>query len=517
MTAIEAAEAALRREVDFNARTLDQLATAVAIFGPDQRLQLLQRRLSRAVRSRRRLPRFEARTRVPCSTGCAPRRKLPEQADFRTWRADLLSAYRSLEAREQWWHLPDGQTLRVIANPNPQGGMTWIYENVTERLDLESRYNSLIQRPGRDPRSSLRGRRACSGRTAGSACTIPSFAAIWGLAARAPRQASRTSPRSSRHAGGRATTRPMWTRFTASVAGVDETRADVSGRMDRSRRPRHRLCHRAAPRRPDHGDLRRRHRHGARSSGPSSTGTKRSKPPPASRTPSSTTSPTSCARRSPTSSASPSSSPMPRIGPLNDKQREYIGYIMSSSDGAARHRQRHPRSCHHRRRHHGARPRRGRYRRDGRRRHRGAPGPPQGGAQSASRQHIAADIGSLRRRRQARPPDPRSTCSPTPSLLAARAAGSRVSARRGGDFIEFTVEDEGAGIPRDFIAYRLRPLRQPHPRRRARRRRPRPRRSSRASSACMAAPSRSQSEEGQRLDASPSACPCARLAAAAAE
>jgi hypothetical protein len=28
-----------------------------------------------------------------------------------------------MEAREQWWHLPDGQTLRVIANPNPQGGM----------------------------------------------------------------------------------------------------------------------------------------------------------------------------------------------------------------------------------------------------------------------------------------------------------------------------------------------------------------------------------------------------------
>ena len=42
-----------------------------------------------------------------------------------------------METAETTWHLPDGQTLRVIANPNPQGGMTWVYENVTERLDLE--------------------------------------------------------------------------------------------------------------------------------------------------------------------------------------------------------------------------------------------------------------------------------------------------------------------------------------------------------------------------------------------
>ena len=39
VTAVERAEAALRREVDFNARTLDHLATAVAIFGADRRLK----------------------------------------------------------------------------------------------------------------------------------------------------------------------------------------------------------------------------------------------------------------------------------------------------------------------------------------------------------------------------------------------------------------------------------------------------------------------------------------------
>ena len=75
-------------------------------------------------------------------------RKLPEQADYRVWRNKMLESYQSLEARESWWHLPDGRTLRVIANPHPQGGVTYIYENFTERLDLESRYNALTRVQG---------------------------------------------------------------------------------------------------------------------------------------------------------------------------------------------------------------------------------------------------------------------------------------------------------------------------------------------------------------------------------
>ena len=60
--------------------------------------------------------------------------------------------------------------------------------------------------------------------------------------------------------------------------------------------------------------------------------TRRWKPPTRSRSISSTTSPTSCARRSPTSSASRISSASPSTGPLNDKQREYLGYINTSTN-----------------------------------------------------------------------------------------------------------------------------------------------------------------------------------------
>src|SRR5690606_2676443 len=70
-------------------------------------------------------------------------RQLPEQADFRAWKAQLHEAYRTPEAREHWWYLPGGRTLRVVTTPNPEGGVTYIYDDVTERLELASRVNAL--------------------------------------------------------------------------------------------------------------------------------------------------------------------------------------------------------------------------------------------------------------------------------------------------------------------------------------------------------------------------------------
>ena len=62
-------------------------------------------------------------------------RKLPEQADFRAWKADVLcTATSSVEPQETWWHLPDRRTLRVVINPNPQGGVTYLFDDVSERF-----------------------------------------------------------------------------------------------------------------------------------------------------------------------------------------------------------------------------------------------------------------------------------------------------------------------------------------------------------------------------------------------
>ena len=77
-------------------------------------------------------------------------RKLPEQSNYRDWRSKHLAAYLSAAPREDLWHLPDGRTLRVVAVPNSDGGMSYIYENVTEQISLESRLAALSHAAGRD-------------------------------------------------------------------------------------------------------------------------------------------------------------------------------------------------------------------------------------------------------------------------------------------------------------------------------------------------------------------------------
>src|SRR5262249_7068712 len=74
--------------------------------------------------------------------------RLPEQRDFKEWKTQLHVAYRASQAQAQVWHLPDGRTLRVVATPHEEGGVTYLFNDVTERLDLERRYDALIHVQG---------------------------------------------------------------------------------------------------------------------------------------------------------------------------------------------------------------------------------------------------------------------------------------------------------------------------------------------------------------------------------
>ncbi|MCJ2036748.1 sensor histidine kinase [Methylobacterium sp. J-068] len=141
---LESVRADLQRQMDANVRTLDQLPTAVAMFDARQRLifhnaayrQLWD--LDQAFLDGRPLD-GEILDRLRAA------RKLPEQADFKSWKADVLGAYRAVEASEAWWYLPDGRSLRVVADPNPQGGLTYLFDDVSENMKLESRYNALMR------------------------------------------------------------------------------------------------------------------------------------------------------------------------------------------------------------------------------------------------------------------------------------------------------------------------------------------------------------------------------------
>ncbi|KLK94093.1 histidine kinase [Microvirga vignae] len=144
---LEAVRTDLQRQMDAHVRTLDQLPTAVAIFDGSQTLIFSNAAYQRlwgldAAFLSSRPTDSEVLDRLRTA------RKLPEQADFRAWKADFLNGYHSVEQQETWWHLPDRRTLRVVINPNPQGGVTYLFDDVSERFELASQVNSLTQVQG---------------------------------------------------------------------------------------------------------------------------------------------------------------------------------------------------------------------------------------------------------------------------------------------------------------------------------------------------------------------------------
>ncbi|MFZ0608747.1 MAG: PAS-domain containing protein [Xanthobacteraceae bacterium] len=147
VTEVEALRAALVRLADAHRRTLDQLQTGVAMFGPDHRLTFY----NAAYRALWDLDSGfldQGPTDSAVIEALRAARKLPEEQDFRQWKGQLHETYRAVEAKEHIWHLPGGRTLRVVTTPNPDGGVTYLFHDVTERLDLERRFQELIRVQG---------------------------------------------------------------------------------------------------------------------------------------------------------------------------------------------------------------------------------------------------------------------------------------------------------------------------------------------------------------------------------
>ncbi|MDF2995136.1 MAG: hypothetical protein K0R27_773 [Xanthobacteraceae bacterium] len=143
-TETEAVRAELAAVIGAHRRTLDHLSTAVAIFDRDRRLAFHNAAYASLFELD---PAFldDRPTDGAVLDRLRAARRLPEQADFRAWRDELHEAYRAIEPREHWWHLPGGRSLRVVTAPNPEGGVTYLADEVTERLALESRYNALTR------------------------------------------------------------------------------------------------------------------------------------------------------------------------------------------------------------------------------------------------------------------------------------------------------------------------------------------------------------------------------------
>ncbi len=226
---VEAVSEKLRKLTESNARTLDQLATGIAVFGKDSRF-LFHNAAFRTIWGLSAEWLSSAPDEGAVLDQLRADRKLPEQSNYRDWRARHLAAYQSSEAVEDLWHLPDGRTLRVVALPNSDGGMTYIYENVTQEIMLESRLTALSQLQG-ETLDHLFEAVAVFGTDGRLRLFNPVFANIWRL--------SPTYLRSEPHiseiiAECRAihTDRTAWDEIGVAVTDIDHDE-DVTGRMER--------------------------------------------------------------------------------------------------------------------------------------------------------------------------------------------------------------------------------------------------------------------------------------------
>jgi signal transduction histidine kinase len=228
-TEAAAMRAELDRMIEAHRRVLDQLATGVAIFNVDRKLIFY----NIAFRS---LFELDAAflEQTPTDATVLDRlraaRKLPEEQDFRQWKQQLYEAYLATEPKEHMWHLPDGRTLRVVTTPNPEGGVTYLYDDVTEGLELHRRYDALIK-VQRETLDHLAEAVAVFGSDGRVRLHNPAFRRMWKLGAEAldqrPHVEQVTAWCQALHDDG-----AVWRSLRAAVTAIDE-REPISARIER--------------------------------------------------------------------------------------------------------------------------------------------------------------------------------------------------------------------------------------------------------------------------------------------
>ncbi len=183
VAALETAQGELERQIASYDRTLDRVATAVAIFNSEQQLSFFNEAYTKLWG----LDATWLKTRPPDSAILDRLRelgRLPEVVNYKEWKAKLLSTYHTGNGHEDLWHLRDGRMLHVMSEQRPDGGVTYLYADETERFALESRFKTLISVQG-ETLNSLKEGVAVFATNGRLQLFNVSFCAIWKLQRRA--------------------------------------------------------------------------------------------------------------------------------------------------------------------------------------------------------------------------------------------------------------------------------------------------------------------------------------------
>ena len=210
---------------------LDRLATAVAIFDRGKRLDF-HNAAYRQIWSLDSAFLDQKPTDGEILDHLRNRRLLPEQADFRAWKAQLLSTYQAMETVESVWHLPDGRALRVAASPNAEGGVTYLYDDNTQSFALATQVNALTRLQG-ETLDAVKEGVAVFGADGRLRLVNGAFARIWGVAA--PDASERPHfDEVSRDCLPLVADPSRWESLRGAALGLVEQRRPVSERIERT-------------------------------------------------------------------------------------------------------------------------------------------------------------------------------------------------------------------------------------------------------------------------------------------
>ncbi len=230
VTALERAELELARLSAANDQTLNRVATGVAIFSRDQKLTFF----NDAYRS---LWQFDGAwlESAPSDGEILDRLRensqLPAIVDYRPWKAKLLAVYKTGAEFEDWWHLPDGRTIHIVAEQRNDGGVSYLFDDETERFALESRYNALID-VQRETLDSLNEGVAVFGTDGRLKLFNSSFVQIWKLSRRMLAEMPHIDE-IIRHASSLYDDPRIWLRITQAATALPDERAPIDGQMER--------------------------------------------------------------------------------------------------------------------------------------------------------------------------------------------------------------------------------------------------------------------------------------------
>ncbi|MET0639338.1 MAG: ATP-binding protein [Hyphomicrobium sp.] len=143
VTEIETAQGELDRQIAAYDRTLDRVETAVALFDRDQKLVFYNAAFTKLWSLDP-----EWLSARPTDSDILDRLReigvLPPVVSHRDWKAQVLASSRTGTPLEDDWHLTDGRIINVIAEQRADGGVTYLFADDTDRIALESRYNAFI-------------------------------------------------------------------------------------------------------------------------------------------------------------------------------------------------------------------------------------------------------------------------------------------------------------------------------------------------------------------------------------